>query len=251
MTILVTGGTGTLGRPTVELLRKAGHDVRILTRNKQGRSADPDHAVGDLNTGAGLADALAGVTTVVHLATSTGTKDVTQARRLADASGAAGAQHLVFISIVGVDQVPYSYYRAKLASEKVIEGSGIPFTILRATQFHEFIQFFLHLQRGLPVILNLNVPDQPIAVAEVAQRLVELVEAGPSGRVADIGGPEQLQLRDAVATWQKAAGTKKPVWTMHLPFSFLTAMRAGKHMTSMPGFGRQTFAEFAAKAAAQ
>jgi uncharacterized protein YbjT (DUF2867 family) len=249
MTILVTGGTGTLGRPTVELLRKAGHDVRILSRNKQGRSAGPDRAVGDLNTGEGLADALAGVTTVVHLATSTGTKDVAQAQRLADASSAAGAKHLVFISIVGVDAVPYSYYRAKLASEKVIESSGIPFTILRATQFHEFIQLFLQLQRKLPVIFNLNVPDQPIAVSEVAQRLVELVEAGPGGHVADIGGPEQLQLRDAVDIWQKAAGTRKPVWTLHLPLGFLKAMRAGKHMTAMPGYGRQTFAEFAAKAA--
>lgn len=239
MTILVTGGTGTLGRPTVELLRKAGHDVRILSRK-------PGGVVGDLNTGEGLADALAGVTTVVHLATSTNAKDVAQTRRLVDAAHAAGVTHLVFISIVGVDTVPYAYYRAKLASERVIESSGIPYTILRATQFHEFIELILRLQRRLPVIFSLNVPDQPIAVEEVAARLVELVSRGPSGHVADIGGPEQLQLRDAIDTWQKAAGTKKPVWTMHLPLAFLRAMRAGKHMTAMPGYGTQTFAEFAA-----
>ena len=180
MTILVTGGTGTLGRPTVELLR------------------------------------------------------------------AAGVSHLVFSSIVGVDVVPYSYYRAKLDSERVIEASGIPFSILRATQFHEFIQLFLTLQAKLPVILGLNVPDQPIAAREVAARLAELVAAGPSGRVADIGGPRQLQLREAIDTWQAAAGTRKPVWTLHLPLKFLRAMRTGKHMTALPGYGRQTFAEFAA-----
>lgn len=246
MTILVTGGTGTLGRPTVDLLREAGHTVRILSR-----TPGPSRAVGDLNTGAGLTDALAGVTTVVHLATSTGTKDPQQAQRLVDASRAAGVTHIVFISIVGVDVVPYSYYRAKLDSERVIEASGIPFTILRATQFHEFIQLFLELQAKLPVILSLTVPDQPIAAAEVAARLVELVEAGPSARVADIGGPEQLPLRAAIDTWQWAAGTRKPVWTLHLPIPFLRAMRAGKHMTAMPGYGRQTFAEFAAAEAAK
>ena len=239
MTILVTGGTGTLGRPTVSLLRAAGHDVRVLSRTTGG----------DLNTGEGLADALAAVTTVVHLATSTGTKDVAQTQRLVDAAKAAGAGHLVYISIVGVEDVPYSYYRAKLASEKVIEGSGIPFTILRATQFHEFIKLLITLQAKLPVIPGLNVPDQPIAAAEVAARLVELVDAGPSGRVADIGGPEKLQLRAAIDTWQNAAGTKKPVLTMHLPLAFLKAMRAGKHMTAMPGYGRQTFADYAATAA--
>ncbi|MEP6481534.1 MAG: NAD(P)H-binding protein [Rhodoglobus sp.] len=244
MTILVTGGTGTLGTPTVAQLRGSGHDVRILSRNPGA-----DRAVGDLNTGAGLANALAGIDTVVHLATSTGSKDVAQAQRLVDAARATGVKHLVFISIVGVDAVPYSYYRAKLESERVIERSGIPYTILRATQFHEFIQLFMHLQAKLPVILGLNVPDQPIAAAEVAARLVELVDAGPSGRVPDIGGPEQLQLRAAIDVWQAAAGTKKPVWTLHLPLAFLKAMRAGKHMTAMPGYGKQTFAEFATTAA--
>ncbi len=244
MTILVTGGTGTLGTPTVELLRSAGRDVRILSR-KPG----PDRAVGDLNTGDGLIGALDGVNTVLHLATSTGVKDVAQTRRLVDACKAAGhITHVLFISIVGVDTVPYSYYRAKLDSETVIERSGMPFTILRATQFHEFIELFLHLQRKLPVIFSLNVPDQPIAAREVARRLVELIDAGPSGRVADIGGPEQLRLGDAIDTWQGVAGTRKPVWTLHLPLKFLKAMRAGQHMTAMPGYGKQTFAEFAATA---
>ena len=147
MTILVTGGTGTLGRPTVERLRAAGHDVRILSR-----TPGPDRVVGDVTTGAGLAEAMRGVDTVLHLATSAGKKDPRQTQNVVDAARAAGVTHLVYISIVGVDVNPYPYYRAKLESEQIIERSGIPFTILRATQFHDFIAMFLRLQRRLPFI---------------------------------------------------------------------------------------------------
>ena len=241
MTILVTGGTGTLGRPTVALLRAAGYPVRILSRIPgDGR------AVGDLRSGAGLAAALEGVETVLHLATSANSTDVAQARALMAAASTAGVTHLVFISIVGVDVVPYSYYRAKLAVERVIEQSGVPFTILRATQFHSFLAMIPRSQRRMPVILSLNLPDQPIAVEEVAARLVELVAAGPSGYVADIGGPEQLTVRDAIDIWQRAAGTHKPVWTLHLGGKTMRALQAGHHMPGLPGYGTGTFAEYAA-----
>jgi uncharacterized protein YbjT (DUF2867 family) len=241
MTILVTGGTGVLGRPTVALLRAAGHDVRVFSRSSGG----------DLGTGAGLSDALSGVDTVLHLATSANRNDVGQAQRLVDAAAVAGISHLVFISIVGVDVVPYSYYRAKLHSEQIIEASGIPYTILRATQFHSFVSMVPRAQRRMPVILSLDVPDQPIAVEEVAARLVELVDAGPSGRVADIGGPEQLTLRSAIDTWQRAAGTHKPVLTVPLGGRMMRSMRAGDHMPGLPGYGTETFATFAEREAKQ
>ena len=244
MTILVTGGTGVLGTPTVSLLRAAGHDVRILSRTRG------DH-IGDLTTGTGLIEAFAGIDTVLHLATSAGTKDGRQTQHAVDAAKAAGVSHFVYISIVGVDVVPYPYYRSKFESEKVIEESGIPFTILRATQFHSFIALFIHLQRRLPVIFSLNVPDQPIAVEEVAERLAELAGAKPAGRVTDIGGPEQLPLRAAIDIWQAAAGTRKPVWTIHLFGKTIRTFREGRHMTGLPGFGRETFAEFAVREAAK
>ena len=235
MAILVTGGTGILGRPTVDLLRASGHDVRILSRSTGG----------DLTTGAGVAGALVGVDTLLHLATSASTKDVAQTQRLLDAAVAAGVTHVVYISIVGVDVVPYSYYRAKFECEQVIERSGIPFTILRATQFHSFVAMVPRAQRRLPVIFSINAPDQPIAVEEVAHRLVELVDAGPSGLVADIGGPEQLTVRSAIDTWQRAAGTRKPVWTIPLGGRMMRSMRAGAHMPGLPGYGTGTFAEYA------
>lgn len=246
MTILVTGGTGALGRPTVELLTTAGHDVRVLSR-----TAGPGRIVGDLNSPANLADALAGVDTVLHLATSANEKDIAQTQAVVDAALLAGVSHLVYISIVGVDTITYPYYRAKLRCEQIIEASGVPYTILRATQFHSFVAMFIRMQRRLPVLLTLNVPDQPIAVEEVAERLAELVEAGPSGRAADIGGPEQLTLRGAFSTWQAAAGTHKPVWTVHLLGKTIRSFQAGNHMTALPGFGRETFAEYAAREAAK
>lgn len=244
MTILVTGGTGSLGTPTVALLKKAGHDIRVLSR-----TSGP--FVGDLTTGTGLTEAFTGVDTVLHLATSAGSKDTNQTRNAVAAAKQAGVGHFVYISIVGVDVVPYPYYRSKLASERIIEESGLAYTILRATQFHSFIAMFIKLQRRFPVILAVDVPDQPIAVEEVAERLVELVAAGPSGRVADIGGPEQLRLLDAIATWQAAAGTRKPVWILRFFGKTIRAFKDGKHMTALPGFGRETFAEYAAREAAK
>ena len=244
MTILVTGGTGTLGRPTVALLTAAGHDVRVLSR-----TPGVDRVVGDLTTGAGVLEAMAGVDTVLHLATTAGARDVTQTRHVVDSARDAGVQHLVYISIVGVDVVPYPYYRAKLASERVIEQSGLAHTILRASQFHHFISMFIDLQRRLPVIFAIDAPDQPIAVEEVASRLVELVAAGPSGHVTDIAGPEQLALTDIVAIWQQHAGTRKPVWRVPLFGRTIRAFREGGHMTGLPGYGRETFAEFAAREA--
>ncbi len=242
MTILVTGGTGSLGRPTVEELRAAGHDVRVLSR-----SAGPSRVVGNLTTGAGLADALSGVDTVLHLATTAGGKDVAQTRRLVEASVAAGVSHFVYISIVGVDVNPYPYYRAKLACERLIEQSGIPFTILRATQFHSFLRMLVDIQRRVPFLIAVDIPVQPMAAEEAAARLVELVTGPPAGRVEDIGGPEQLRLLDAAAQLQQAAGTHKPVWVLPFVGRTIRAFKEGTHMPGLPGYGRETFAEYVAR----
>jgi len=240
MTTLVTGGTGRLGRPTVDALRAHGQDVRILSRRP-----GPDHAVADLSTGAGLAEALDGVDTVVHLATSR-SKDIGQTRMLLDAMAGTGA-HLVFISIVGVDRIPYGYYRDKVASEQAIEASGVAHTIIRVSQFHGFVSEFLDAQRRLPVTLLLPVSAQTIHMPDVAERLVELVAAGPQGRVADLGGPEQLTLKDYAREWQAAHGIRRPIWTLHVPGKMVRAFRDGHHMPGLPGAGRVTFREYLAE----
>ncbi|PAX85109.1 SDR family oxidoreductase, partial [Streptomyces albidoflavus] len=135
-TILVTGGTGKLGRPLVARLREDGQDVRVLSRR------DPHHPV-DLRKGQGLDAALAGVGTVVHCASSPMGGDAEAAGNLLAAAGRAGVEHLVYISIVGVDQVPYPYYRVKHQVERMAEESGIGWTVLRATQFHDLVRSVL------------------------------------------------------------------------------------------------------------
>jgi uncharacterized protein YbjT (DUF2867 family) len=237
MTILLTGGTGRLGRHVAAALRSRSLHHRILSR-----SPGDGRIVGDLSTGEGLTAALDGVETVLHLATSR-SKDIGQTTRLLDAMAGSRA-HLIFVSIVGVDRIPYGYYRDKLASEQAIAASGVPFTILRATQFHGFVNEVLEAQRKLPVTFALPVSAQTIHMPEVAERLVELVQAGPSGRVADLGGPEQLTVKQYARQWQAARGIRRPIWTLHLPGATMRAFREGRHMPGLPGAGRVTYREY-------
>src|SRR3990172_2973042 len=144
-TILVTGGSGGLGSELVPRLA-AGHTVRILSRRPRPPSATTEWAQGELATGEGLAEAVAGVDMIVHAASSpfgkTRQVDVEGIRRLLPAAAPA-TPHLFYISIVGVDRIPFPYYRAKLAAEKLVEEPAVPYTILRATQFHTLIDRLL------------------------------------------------------------------------------------------------------------
>lgn len=244
MSVLVTGGTGTLGRPTVARLRERGHDVRVLSRR-----AGHAHAIGNLSTGAGLEEAFDGVSSVVHCAT-TRFRDIAQTETLIDAAERAAVEHVVFVSIVGVDDIPYFYYRDKVASEQALIASDLPLTILRATQFHDFVAGFLRPQRHLPVLMVPELPVQPIAVEEVADRLVQLAEGPPLGRVDDIGGPQLLSMLEAAREWQRAHRTRRRMLPLPVPGRVGRAFRAGEHTTGIPGYGRRTFAEFAAEQAA-
>src|SRR5687768_11361325 len=144
MTTLVTGATGTLGQPTVAKLRAAGHDVRSLSRRSRTGLVS-----GDLLTGEGIDEAVAGVSTVVHLATGLRRKDVAIAQTLLDAAGKAGVGHLVLVSIVGIEHIPFGYYEDKVAIERLVTESEVPHTILRATQFHTLIDQLFSTQRFL------------------------------------------------------------------------------------------------------
>ncbi|MGQ4444495.1 SDR family oxidoreductase, partial [Streptomyces violaceoruber] len=146
-TILVTGGTGTLGRLVTERLRTDGHEVRVLSRHSE------PYAVDLREGGSGLDAALTGVDTVVHCATTQRGGDERSAANLIAAARRAGATHLVYISIVGVDRVPLGYYRSKYAVEKLVAESGIGWTVLRATQFHDLVVQMLRALAKLPVVV--------------------------------------------------------------------------------------------------
>ncbi len=242
MNVLVTGGTGNLGRAVVHRLRAVDIEPRVLSR-KQG----PGLITGDLRTGDGLAAALDGVDTVLHLATGNRNDlDITRALLDAARSGGASAPRIVYISIVGVDAIPLGYYRGKLAAERAIEGSGLPFAVLRATQFHTLIEQIFRAQRALPVLLAPPFSAQPIAASEVAERLVELVHTGTTGRVADIGGPEVRTAREFGLLYQEAHSGRRSVRTLSMPGSIVRAFRAGHNLVPGVPYGRQTFAEFLA-----
>jgi uncharacterized protein YbjT (DUF2867 family) len=240
-TILVTGGTGTLGRLVTERLRADGHEVRVLSRHAQ------PYAVDLRKGGSGLDAAVAGVDTIVHCASSPRGGDEQAAGHLIAAARRAGVGHLLYISIVGVDRVPYGYYRSKLAVERRIEESGLGWTVLRTTQFHDLLaQVFQALAKPPVMVLPGRVPDQPIEVAEVADRLAELALGGPAGRVADMGGPEVRSLESLARAYLAATGRRRPLLRVPLWGSAYRAFRAGGHLTPERAVGKGTFEEYLA-----
>ncbi|TGB14303.1 NAD(P)H-binding protein [Streptomyces sp. MZ04] len=239
-TILVTGGTGTLGRPVVERLSADGHDVRVLSRRSQ------PYAV-DLREGTGLDAAMAGADVIVHCASTQRGGDEQAAGHLIEAARRAGVRHLVYISIVGVDRVPLGYYKTKLAVERRIEESGLGWTVLRTTQFHDLVLQILQGAAKFPVMpLPSGVSDQPIEVGEVAARLAELAAAPPAGRVEDMGGPEVRTLPDLARTYLRASGKRRPLMPLRLAGKTYREFRAGGHLAPEQAVGKGTFEEFLA-----
>lgn len=244
MKIAVAGGTGVVGRHTVEAVRAAGHDAVVLSRS---------HGV-DLVTGSGLDAALTGVDAVIDVA-SVETLKAAEAiefftaatGNLVSAAADAGVSHVVLLSIVGIDRIPYDYYAGKVAQEKVIEASRVPWTIQRATQFHEFAaQLFARAKVG-PLHIAPRARTQPIAAREVGERLAALAVDEPRGRVADIAGPREEQLADMIRTYARGQGYRGWIPALNVPGPQMAGMRAG---AALPGpdavLGRQTFEEWLA-----
>ncbi|MEU6993493.1 NAD(P)H-binding protein [Streptomyces sp. NPDC046465] len=239
-TILVTGGTGTLGRLVTERLRTDGHEVRVLSRRTQ------PYAV-DLRDGTGLDAAVAGADVIVHCATTPRGGDEQAARNLVAAARKADVPHLVYISIVGIDRVPLGYYKSKLAVERIVEESGLGWTVLRTTQFHDLVLRIMEASAKLPVmLLPAGVSDQPIEVTEVASRLAELAAAPPAGRVEDMGGPEVRTFPDLARAYLRASGKRRRLLPVRLAGGTYRAARAGGHLAPERAVGRGTFEEYLA-----
>jgi uncharacterized protein YbjT (DUF2867 family) len=230
--ILVTGGAGHLGRLVVKYLNEAGYCVRGMSRRASPGEDWPgaEWKQADLVTGAGLAEAVQGMDVVVHLAGKGNWKvDFEGTRRLLSAAREAGVSHLVFISIVGIETVPYAAGKAKLASEDLIQHSGIPWSILRATQFHYGIDVLLNVLTRLPLValVPTDLLLQPIAEEEVARRLCEIVQAGPSGRLPDMGGPQVSTSGELARIWLKQRGVHRAIIPLFLPGKMVRALRQG------------------------
>jgi uncharacterized protein YbjT (DUF2867 family) len=242
--VLVTGGTGRLGRVLVPLLLAEEHEVRVLTRRPEPRlPANAAVCHGDVLTGAGVAAAVEGADVVLHAATSSRRRiratEVEGTRNVAAAARQAGA-HLLYLSISGCDRHRFPYYRAKHAAEGIIAGSGAAFTVLRSTQFHELIDEVL---RAGVFIRTGHMPFQPVDTGEVAVRLVELAAGPAQGVVADFGGPEILGLRELAATRREVTGHRTRM--VRVPaVGYLADFDAGVQLAPDRRTGRRTWREW-------
>lgn len=181
--ILVTGGTGTLGRHVLPLLRGAGHDIRVLSRDDHESRDGITYAKGDLSKNQGIPGALEGVEVLLHLAG--GAKGDAEATTHLMRAAAADVRHVVYISVVGADRMPMGYFRNKHGAERVIAESGLPWTTIRAAQFHDLVLTAMRGVTRLPVVpAPRAVRFQSVDAAEVATRLVGLTLSEPASRRA-------------------------------------------------------------------
>lgn len=228
MKIAVAGGTGMVGHHVVEVAHERGHETVVLSRSTGV----------DLLAGTGIAEALAGVDAVVDVA-SVQTQNAdesreffgTVTRHLLAAEKEAGVGHHVALSIVGVDLAPGGYYAGKVLQEELVAAGDVPWTVLRATQFHEFASQIHGAVTVGPLVLVPVMRSEPVAAREVAERLVELAAGKPSGRVADLGGPQERRMADMVRAYARRIGDRRRVLQVPLPGTLGKGMRNGSLIT--------------------
>jgi uncharacterized protein YbjT (DUF2867 family) len=208
MKIVVIGGTGLIGSKTVAILRRGGHEVV---------AGSPKTGINTI-TGEGLKEAMAGAHAVIDLANSPSFEDKavleffeTSGRNLLPVEAAAGVRHHVALSIVGIDRTDNGYFRAKVAQEKLIETSGIPYTIIRSTQFLEFLGAIAASSAEGSVVRLSPGLFQPIAADDVAAIVADVALAAPRSGIVEIAGPERAPFNEIVARYLKAVGDPRQV----------------------------------------
>lgn len=235
--ILVTGGTGNIGSHVLRRLRASGKDIRVLSRHPRANEPGIEHILGDTVAGTGLAAALDGVDTVLHLAGGAKGDDIA-ARHLADAARTGGTGHLILISVVGAEAMPIGYFRAKAQAEEALASSGVPWTVLRAAQLHDFVLPVVRMLARMPLA---PVPGglrfEPVHVEEVAARLAELALGEPAGRVADLVGPEVLDVQKLLEGYWEVFGHRHPRLPIRIPGAIGRAYRSGDNLAA-PGAQR-------------
>jgi uncharacterized protein YbjT (DUF2867 family) len=220
VTIAVVGGTGTLGSLVVADLLGRGERVAVLSRRADGVPAGAEHRGVDLTAGQDLDHALDGVSAVVDASNSQKEAEKTLVdgtRRLLEAGARTGVAHHLTISIVGCDLLPISYYKVKVAQERALEAGEVPWTLLRATQFHQLLDTYLAAAARFGVRPTGKARLQPVDPTVVAARLADAALTGPAGRLPDISGPRVQTLSELSAAWAAARGKLRlplrvPAW---------------------------------------
>jgi uncharacterized protein YbjT (DUF2867 family) len=253
--ILVTGGTGRLGRLVVPRLQEAGRKVRVLSRRPHEAADGIEYVTGDLVKDEGIDAAVDGAEIIVHCADAfKGGADMT--RNLVAAASRAGARHLADISVVGADKIPvvgrtdramFSYFGSQLTIERIVADSGLPWTTLRATQFYDALLLVGRAMAKLPVIpVAAGFRFQPVDTGEVASRLAQLALGEPAGLAPDMAGPKIYGMAELIRGYLRARGKRRPMVTVRLPGRAAAAIRAGANLAPDQAVGRRTWEEFLA-----
>jgi uncharacterized protein YbjT (DUF2867 family) len=252
--ILILGGTGHLGRDLLAALARG--DVALRAARRPTSPARSDGRVewveADLVSGAGVAESVRGMEAIVFCAgtpKNSAALEVEGLKRLLTAARDAGVAHFIFVSIVGIERLPVPYYRVKLAAEEVIRQSGVPFSILRATQFHYFVAMLLSSLNRVPFVLP--VPKgfrvQPVATEDVAERLVRALADGPRGLLRDFCGPEIFSLSEVARPWMQARSVSKPIVELPVPGKLGAAFREGHNTNAHGELGTRTWPDWLAR----
>ena len=243
MNVLVTGATGALGRHLCAGPTPPGAALRAQSRRGMQRGTlGVDHWVqADLAAGTGLDEMLRDVHTIVHAATDprhAAWVDGEGTTRLLAAAARANVQHVIYVSILGVDRIPFAYYRHKVAAERAVSASVVPHSIVRVAQFHTFIDMLLASAARCPLVMPMpgRFFAQSVACEDVAARLWRSVADGPVGRCAAFAGPEIMRLEDMTDLWKSSRVVRKPTVRLPVPGAFGAAMRAG--FNTMPSAER-------------
>lgn len=241
MKLAVLGGTGVVGRHVVAVAESRGH--RAVSLSRAGGV--------DVSTGAGLVEGFEGCAAVIDVSNTTTlsarratTFFTTSTGHALAAEEAVGVRHHVVLSIVGIDGIDAGYYAGKLAQERAVEAGKVPFTIVRAAQFHEFAGQVLGQVPG-PIALVPRMPMRPVAAREVAEYLIDCVEAGPRGRVRDLVGPRDEQLVDLARRQLGHDGERRRVFEVRMPGAYGRGLASGAlRGTAAARHGTQTFEEW-------
>jgi uncharacterized protein YbjT (DUF2867 family) len=241
MKVAVAGGTGLVGAFVVSQLTERGDEPVVLARSRGV----------DLVSGSGLETAVQGCDAIIDVSNVTTTKRAaaeeffgTTTRHLQDAATAAGAGHLIALSIVGIDRVQLGYYLGKRRQEEVLAAGSVPWSVLRATQFHEFAEQMLARMPG-PVAVIPRILSRPVAAKEVAAALIQLLDQGPQQHAPEIAGPEDIYVADMARRVLGRRGKRHPVLSFRIPGRLGSALAHGALLPHGPfTAGQETFEQY-------
>jgi uncharacterized protein YbjT (DUF2867 family) len=230
-----------------------GHTVAAMSRRVRRRPG-VENVLADLTDGFGVESSVQGVEAIVHLASApyqggyTDEVEIGGTRRLLNAAASAGVGHVLYTSIVGADQIPWSYFRTKMHAEEIIRSSAVPWSVIRSTQFHEFVDQTLTAASRLPLMVSdRGITCQPVDVRDVADRITQRLVAGPSASIEEYGGPQVLGFDDLIRQWLEIRGLRRRIMHVRIPGKLGRGFRSGSLATTSEPTGSFTWKHYLAE----